>query len=147
MKKNIYIALIMSLLPLSGNAQITLGNTNTNANANGSTSVSSEEIKKNILRYSQETALLLGYAEHCNFEKHKVDKISSDFYPTLDFLATTYQKEIKEKYIQTYESARKNGPKITNQTCEQFKLEFDKIYQSSLLKEVNQESSSKIMNK
>lgn len=144
MKKTTYIAFMMSLMPLVGNAQITLGNT-TNITNNGN--VSSEDIKKNILRYSQETALLIGYAENCNFEKHKIDKISSDFYPTLDLLASSYQKEIKEKYIQTYEDARRNGPKITNQTCDNFKPEFDKIYQSSLLKEVNQESNSKIMNK
>lgn len=89
----------------------------------------SAENYKNLLGYTRYTATIIGYADYCQFSKTEQKKLYDHFFTRIGTLQlTTFQdKELTGQFFQTAQTAKSLGVSNSKVTCEQFKVEFNKI--------------------
>lgn len=89
----------------------------------------SAENYKNLLGYTRYTATILGYADYCQFSKTEQKNLYEHFFNKIGLLKLTQfqDKELTGQFFQTAQTAKALGVGNSKLTCEQFKIEFNKI--------------------
>lgn len=91
-----------------------------------------EEQLKNLVGYGMYTATIVGYANSCNFPKDQEKMVFDHYFTKLKKLNLSHQnvKNISDQFTLTAQEAKAKGVKNSNLTCDQFKVEFNKIIQA-----------------
>ena len=77
-------------------------------------------------------ATFIGYALSCKFDSTTVEKVNNYFFSLLDYtqISPEQYQLINQSYLTTAKTANEKGPANSNMTCDQFKVEWDKIVAS-----------------
>lgn len=120
------ILLIFMLFSTSAFSQIILGDNPKESNEKPTIEASKF---KNIVGYGMFNATIIGYAQSCGFDNKNQELIYNSYYKKVISLKPSNNElqVINSNFFNTVNEAKKLGVANSKMTCEQFKIDFDKI--------------------
>ena len=89
-------------------------------------------ILDNVKGLAGYNAVILGYAVYCDFKKPDVQSLEIYFVSIINKLNLSNEDYgvVKDYFMSTFKIAKERGPSNSGMTCDQFKVEFDKMYEA-----------------